>query len=69
MGSPLDPILANIFFSLHEEDRLDEYPVAFKTTFYGRFVDGIFVPFESTESPYLFSASCLANICPLNTRK
>ena len=69
MVSPLDPILANIFFSLHEEDRLDEYPITFKTTFYARFVDDIFVPFESPESPHLFSASFLANICPLNTRK
>ena len=50
MGSPLDPILANIFLSHHEENWLNKCPIKFKPSFYRRYVDDIFVLFESSES-------------------
>ena len=50
MGSPLDPILANIFLSHHEENWLHKSPIKFKPSFYKRYVDNIFVLFESSES-------------------
>ena len=50
MGSALCPILANIFLSHHEENRLNKCPIKFKPSFYRRYVDDIFVLFESSES-------------------
>ena len=49
MRSPVGPILANIFLSHHEENRLNKCPIKFKPSFYRRYVD-IFVLFESSES-------------------
>ena len=50
MGSPIGTILANIFLSHHEENWLNKCPIKFKPTFYRRYVDDIFVLFESSES-------------------
>ena len=50
MGFPLGPILANIFLSHHEENWLNKCPTEFKPSFYRRYVDDIFVLFESSES-------------------
>ena len=50
MGSPLGPILANIFLSHHEENWLNKCSIKFKPSFYRRCVDDIFVLFESFES-------------------
>ena len=50
MGSPLGPILANILLSHYEKKWLNKYPIEFKLSFYRRYVDTIFVPFESSES-------------------
>ena len=33
MGSPLGPILTNVFLSHHEENCLNEFPIKFKTSF------------------------------------
>ena len=63
MGFALGPILANIFLSHHEENRLNKCPIKFKPSFYRRYVDDIFVLFESSET-----ADWFANICPLNIR-
>ena len=49
MGSPLGPILANIFLSHHEENWLNICHIKFKPNFYRKYVD-IFVLFESSES-------------------
>ena len=49
-GSPLGPILANIFLSHHEKNSLNKCPIKFKPSFYRRYVDDIFVLFESSES-------------------
>ena len=48
MGSPLGPILANIFLSHHEENWLNKCPIKFKPSFYRRYVDDIFLLFESS---------------------
>ena len=45
MGSPLGPILANIFMCHHEETWLDHYHTSFKPKTYLRYVDDIFVLF------------------------
>ena len=50
MGSPLGLILANIFLSHHEENWLNKCPIKFKPSFYRRYVDDIFVLFESFKS-------------------
>ena len=54
IGYPLDPILANIFLSHHEENWLSKRPIEFKTSFYRRYVDDVFVLFESSESAASF---------------
>ena len=54
MGSPLGPILANIFLSHHKENWLNECPIEFKPSFYRKYVDDIFVLFESPESAHSF---------------
>ena len=50
MGSPVGPILARIFVSHHEENWLNKCPIKFKPSFYRRYVDDIFVLFESSAS-------------------
>ena len=50
MGSPLGPILDSISLSHHEENWLNKCPIKFKPSFYRRYVDDIFVLFESSES-------------------
>ena len=54
MGSPIGPILANIFLSHHEENWLNKYPIKFKPSFYRRYVDDFFVLFESPKSAHSF---------------
>ena len=46
MGSPLAPILANLFMGYHGKDWIEKAQVA-KPTFHKRYVDNIFVMFES----------------------
>ena len=50
MGSPLGPILANIFFSHHEENWFNKCPIKFKPSFYRSYVVDVFVIFELSES-------------------
>ena len=49
MGSPLGPTMANIFLSFYEIKWLEQCPKEFKPVFYRRYVDDIFVLFESAE--------------------
>ena len=49
MGSPLGPAMANVFLSFYEIQFLEQCPEEFKPVFYRRYVDGIFVLFESAE--------------------
>ena len=47
MGSPLGPTMANVFLSFYEIKWLEQCPKEFKPVFYRRYVDDIFVLFES----------------------
>ena len=47
MGSPLGPLLANIFLSSHEIKWLKNCPVQFKPLHYRRYVDDSFEVFRS----------------------
>ena len=49
MGSPLRPTMANIFLSFYEVKWLEQCPKEFKPIFYRRYVDDIFVLFDSAE--------------------
>ena len=50
MGSTLGPIFAKIVVSHHEGNWLNKCPIEFKPSFYRRYVDDIFVLFQSPES-------------------
>ena len=52
MGSPLGPILANIFLSHYEEKWPNKCPIEFKSSFYRRHIDDNFVLFKSPESAH-----------------
>ena len=56
MGSPLGPTMANIFLSFYEMKWLEQCPNEFKPVFYRRYVDDIFVLFESAEHLSKFHA-------------
>ena len=47
MGSPLGPTLANAYLSHYEKIWLERCPQEIKSLFYRRYVDDIFVLFES----------------------
>ena len=47
MGSPLGPTLANLFLVYHEDKWLDNCPLQFCPKYYRRYVDDIFLMFES----------------------
>ena len=49
MGSPLGPTLANAFLSHYEKIWLERCPQEIKPLFYRRYVDDIFVLFESQD--------------------
>ena len=49
MGSPLGPTMTNVFLSFYEVKWLEQCPKEFKPVFYRRYVDDIFVLFESAE--------------------
>ena len=48
MGSPLAPVLANIFMGFHESKWLNEYNLS-KPKFYLRYVDDIVAAFENEQ--------------------
>ena len=52
MGSPLAPVLANIFMGFHESKWLDEYNLN-KPEFYLRYVDDILAAFNN-EQDFIF---------------
>ena len=49
MGSPLGPTLANAFLYHYEMEWLDSCPIVFKPKLYKRYVDDIFVMFQSRD--------------------
>ena len=48
-GSPLRPTMANVFSSFYKMKWLEQCPSKFKPVFYRRYVNDIFVLFESAE--------------------
>ena len=56
MGLSLGPTTATIFLSLYEMKWLDQCPNEFRLVFYRRYVDDIFVLFESAEHLLKFHA-------------
>ena len=48
MGSPLGPTLANLFLCYHEEKWLNDCPIQFRPKYYKRYVDDVFLMFESS---------------------
>ena len=53
MGSPLVPVLANIFMGFHESKWLNEYNLN-KPKFYLRYVYDILADFDNEEDPLNF---------------
>ena len=49
MGSPLGPTLANAFLVYHKKNWLKHCPVQYRPLYYRRYVDDIFVLFNSAE--------------------
>ena len=47
MGSPLEPTLANFFLVYHEDKWLQNCPLQFRPRYYRRYVDDIFLIFNS----------------------
>ena len=56
MGSPLAPVLANIFMGFHESKWLNEYNLN-KSKFYLRYVDDILAAFEKEQNSLNFLGS------------
>ena len=54
MGSPLAPVLANIFMGFHESNRLKEYNLN-KPKFYLRYVYDILAAFDNEQDSFYFS--------------
>ena len=73
MGSPLGPTMANVFLSFYEIKWLEQCPKEFKSVFYRRYVDDIFVLFKSAEHLLKFRNDLILVIqscfSPLNRRK
>ena len=64
MGSPLGPTMANVFLSFYEMKWLEQCPNEFKPLFYRKYVDDIFVLFESAE--HLSKSHACLNTCHPN---
>ena len=62
MGSPLGPILANIFVGFHERRLFDKFPKPFT---YLRYVDDTFVSFKSRSDALKFSYIESATLLPI----
>ena len=62
MGSPLNPILTNIFFSHHEDNWLNKCPIEFKTSFYRRYVDDILAFWN------IYPLNTITKTLPMNMR-
>ena len=65
MGSPLGLTMANVFLSFYEMKWIEQCPNEFKPVFYRRYVDDIFVLFESAEHLSKFHAylhTCHSNM-------
>ena len=66
MGSPLGLTLANAFLCFYEKKWLEQCPEEFKTVYYRRYVDDIFVLFRSHD--FLFKFWDYLNKCHPNMK-
>ena len=64
MSSHLGPAIANTFLSYHEKSWLNNCPKGFKSVFYRRYVDDIFIPFRSNGQLKYFQD--FLNSCHIN---
>ena len=64
MGSPLGPSLANAFLPYYEKNWLNNCPQGFKSVFYRRYVDDIFLLFKSNDHLKYFQD--FLNSCHIN---
>ena len=65
MGNPLGPTLANAFLVNHEKNWLEHCPLEYRPLYYRRYLDDIFVLFNSPEHLKRFHSyfrSCHLNI-------
>ena len=53
MGSPLAPVLANLFLGYHENNWINNYK-GIKPSFYQRYVDDIFAAFDNENDAISF---------------
>ena len=63
MVSPLDPTLANAFLVYHVENWLEHCPLEYRSLYYRRYIDNIFVFFNSGE--HLKQFQIYLNFCHL----
>ena len=61
MGSPLVPVIANIFLGFYEYKWLNEYNL-YKPEFYSRYLDDILADFDNGQVLYVFT-SCIHFKC------
>ena len=67
MGSPLAPVLANIFMGFHESKWLNEYNLN-KPNFYLRYVDDILAAFDNEhDSIFFFWIFLIIGVLTLNS--
>ena len=64
MGSPLGPSLANAFLVHHKQNWLDSCPLEYRSLYYRRYVDDIFVLFKSSDHLKRFQS--YLNSCHVN---
>ena len=64
MESPLGPSLAHAFLSHHEQNCQDSCPLEYRTSYYRRYVDDIFVLFKSSDHLKRFQS--YLNSCHVN---
>ena len=64
MVPPLDPTFANVFLIYHEKNWLEHCPLEYRPLYYRRYVDDIFVLFDSAEHLKRFHS--YLNSCHLN---
>ena len=64
MGSPLGPSLANAFLVHHKQNWLDSCPLEYRSLYYRRYFDDIFVLFKSSDHLKRFQS--YLNSCHVN---
>jgi len=66
MGSPLSPIVANVFLDKLETEFLNDCPAEFKPKFYLRYLDDTFILFNNADESKLFLEYCNSKHSQIN---